>query len=193
MRVDHLWLKRMMKLGLILMMGVSMSACSGSTKWKEEVQLGDGHVIVVERETIREGGGDEWAFNRSGSKPKEYRIRFTNPDGSGAMIEWRSNKISPATWPEVPLAFDMVSGQPIVFSLVAISIGCRVYSKYVYQNSSWVEEPLSEQFEQRTTNLLIFDDKDMRQFVNLETKRVKNADSHTKGYRQVGPTRKVCG
>jgi hypothetical protein len=37
-----------------------MSVCSsGSEKWKEEVQLSDGRIIVVERETIRERGGDE--------------------------------------------------------------------------------------------------------------------------------------
>lgn len=76
-------------IGLILTLGVSVSACGGSESWKEQVQLSDGRVIVVDRELIREAGGDEWVANRSGSKPKEYRIRFVDPDGSGKMIEWR--------------------------------------------------------------------------------------------------------
>ena len=187
-------LKTFGTIGLILTLGVSMNACgSGSNNWKEEVQLSDGRVIVVERETIREAGGDEWASNRSGSKPKEYRIRFAYPEASGKTIEWRSKKMSPQTWPEVPLVFDITLGKPTIFSLVAISIGCKVFSKYVYQNGAWIEEPLTEQFAQGTTNLLIFDDKDMHPFINLETKRKKNADSHTQGFRQAGPARKVCG
>lgn len=194
MRKRHEMLRRMTKLGFLLMMGVSLSACgSGSEKWKEEVQLSDGRIIVVERETIREGGGDEWAFNRSGSKPKEYRIRFANPDGSGSMIEWRSIKTDDRRWPEIPLVFDVVAGQPIVFSLVGVSAGCEVFSKYVYHKSAWVEDFLPQKFEQRETNLLIFDDRSMQQLISLEAKRQKNADSHTQGFRQVGPNLKICG
>ncbi|NVN90381.1 MAG: hypothetical protein HXX11_07220 [Desulfuromonadales bacterium] len=101
----------------------------GTEKWKEEVPLSNGRVIVVERETLREGGGGEWASNRSGTKPKEYRIRFAHPDGSGKMIEWRSTKKSPRTYPEFPLILDLESGQPIVFAIVAISAHrCEVYS-----------------------------------------------------------------
>ncbi len=47
MRTHPGMLKRITKLGLILMMGVSMSACSKS--WKEEVRLHDGKKIIVER------------------------------------------------------------------------------------------------------------------------------------------------
>ena len=36
--------------------------------------LNHGRIIVVERETQFEGGGGEWAHNRSLSKPKERRI-----------------------------------------------------------------------------------------------------------------------
>lgn len=185
-------LKAFSTIGLILTLGVSMSACGGSENWKEEVQLSDGRIIVVDRELIREAGGDEWASNRSGSKPKEYRIRFADPDGSGKMIEWRSTKMDIQTWPEIPLVFDIASGKPIVFSLAAVSICCEVYSKYVYQNGAWVEEPLPEQFEQRTTNLLFGSHKGMSIFVNLEEKRSRNGGV---GYRnalmQVGPNRTV--
>lgn len=40
-------MRRITKLGLLLMMGVSMSACSKD--WKEEVLLHDGKKIIVER------------------------------------------------------------------------------------------------------------------------------------------------
>lgn len=195
MSIRHSVLKVIGTISLILILGVSMSACgNGSQKWKEEVQLSDGRIIVLEREILNERGGDEWASNRSGTKPKEYRIRLAPPEGSGQMIEWRSTKESPGTWPEIPLVFDMESGQPTIFSLVAISNGCEIYSKYVYRSGSWIEEPLSEQFERRTTSLFFGDGKDMPPFVNLEEKRKRNSgDGYRQALKQVGPTRKVCG
>lgn len=190
-------LKAFSTIGLIMTMGVSLSACGSSEKWKEEVQLSDGRVIVVEREMIGEAGGDEWALNRSGSKPKEYRIQFADSDDSGKKIEWRSTKLSPQTWPEVALILDVESGQPIVFSLAAISANCEIYSKYLYRNGAWVEETLAEKFEQHATNLFLRIGTDMPKFVNLDLKRKINSGAEGRGYRraltQVGPNRKVCG
>jgi Ca2+-binding RTX toxin-like protein len=46
-------------IGLALVLGVSLVGCgAGSEKWKEEVQLSDGKVIVIERELVLEAGGD---------------------------------------------------------------------------------------------------------------------------------------
>lgn len=182
----------------IIVVGVSMSACGpGSERWQEEVKLSDGRTIVAEGEMLSERGGGEWASNPSGTKPKEYRIRFAEPAGSGQMVEWRTTKVSPGTWPEIPLILDVEAAQPIVFSSVAISNGCEIYSKYRYRNGAWAEEALPEQFEQRTTNLLLKIGADMPKFVNLETKRKINMGIEGRGYRraltQVGPTRKVCG
>ena len=185
-------LKRVVKLGMILMMGVSMSACSGDQRWKEEVQLSDGRVIVVERELLTEFGGDEWALNRSGSKPKEYRIRFEYPEKSGKMIEWRSTKIDVQTWPELPMVLDIESGLPVVFSDVGNSAGCHMYAKYIYQNGTWVEEPLPPQFEKRATNLLIFESRNKQRFFDLETKRKNNADVTLQIFKQVGPKHPYC-
>lgn len=47
MKTNQLWLKRMMKLGLLLMMGVGMNTNAGlfgfgGTNWKEDVLLHDG-------------------------------------------------------------------------------------------------------------------------------------------------------
>lgn len=180
------------KLGFILMMGGSMSACSGEQKWKEEVQLSDDRIIVVEREMLTEMGGDEWALNRSGSKPKEERIRFEYPAGSGKMIEWKSTKKSPQTWPEMPLVLDVESGQPVVLSSVFILGGCQVYSKYIYRDGTWFEEPLPPQFEKRATNLLIFESRNKQRFFDLEAKRKNNSDVTLQIFKQIGPKHPYC-
>ncbi|HLP98364.1 MAG TPA: hypothetical protein VK149_07955 [Sideroxyarcus sp.] len=197
----HATLKCIAKLGLILMMVASMSAdagwfglFSGSEKWKEEVQLSDGRVIVVEREQLNESGGDEWALNRGGGKPKEYRIRFASQNETGKMIEWRSVKVDSFRWPEVPLVLDFIAGQPTIFTLVAEqgTNCCEVYSKYVYHHGSWREEPLPEQFDPHTNNLFYGNRKNMPSFLDLTEKAKRQSDS---GYRRalkaVGPSRKV--
>jgi hypothetical protein len=184
-------LQQIAKLGLILMMGISMSACSGDQKWKEEVQLSDGRVIIVERELLTESGGDEWAINRSGSKPKEYRVRFEYPIGSGEIIEWRSIKLID-TWPEHPLILDVEDNKPIVFSKSYNAVGCRIYLKYVYQEGKWIEEALPPVFEKRATNLLIFNFDNQSSLITLDIKRKKNLDAKAQDYKQVGPKHPYC-
>jgi hypothetical protein len=194
MKTHQAFLKRITQLGLLLMMGLSMSGCSSDMSWKEEVQLSDGRLIVVDRELLYESGGGELASNHSGSKPKAYLIRFEYPKGSGKMIEWRTTKKSPKTWPEIPLVFDMESQQPVVFAILGISPACEVYSKYVYRNGTWIDEPFPEQFSARTTNLFFGNGKDMPSLVNLEEKNKRNSGvGYRKALKQVGPSSKVCG
>lgn len=183
----------------ILIMGQSMDAFGflgfgGTEKWKEEVQLSDGRIIVVERETLRERGGGEIVSNRSGTKAKEHRICFVHPDGgSGQKIEWRSIK-SYRTWPEFPLLLDLESGRFVVYTSVGIKTACVVYSKYIFKNGMWIEEVLPETFERRVTNLFIRNGVDMPKFVDLETKRKGNADiGYSRSLKQVGPTHQACG
>jgi hypothetical protein len=180
------------KFGFLLILCANLSACSGHPRWQEEVQLSDGRVIVVEREILTGLGGDEWALNRSGSKPKEYRIRFEHPSGMGKTIEWRSTKISPQTWPEIPLILDVEAGQHIVYSSVFILGGCQTYSKYIYQGGAWVEEKLPPQFEMRATNLLIFSSRNRQSFFDLEAKRKNNSEVTLQDYKQVGPKHPYC-
>ena len=188
------WLKVFKRFGLVLILGASMTACgAGSIKWKEEVQLSDGKIIVVERETIYERGGDEWASNRGGSKAKEERIRFTDPNDSKKLIEWRSIKKDRQTYPEIPIVFDTKSFQPNIFTALATSTTCVVYSKYVYQKGVWVEEKLPEQFEQHATNLLFASQENLPKLLNLvEKNRRNNEIGHSKVFKQAGPNLKVC-
>ena len=163
-------------------------------KWKEEVAFQDGRIVIVEREMLTEAGGGEWAHNRSGRKPKEYRLRFNFSDSTSGVIVWASKKNSPGGWPEVPLVLDFESGNPIIFSLVAISIGCEAYSKYIYQEGRWIESPLPESFQQRPPNLLFGNKKDMPSLVTLDEKfRRNNSTVYRRSLRQIGPGRQVCG
>jgi hypothetical protein len=179
----------------LLAAGASVNACgAASERWSERVQLSDGRVIVVERETLNEPGGDEWAFNRAGVKPREYRIRFVWPEGTGQMIEWKSIKKSPQTWPESPLIFDIEAGHPVVYTIVHVDPACEIYLKYRYEDSAWKEQRLPDRFEQRATKLLIRDGIDMPKFVTLQEKRTSNAEAgYRETLRQVGPDRQVCG
>ncbi|MEO6145616.1 MAG: hypothetical protein ABIT70_00915 [Sulfuriferula sp.] len=71
---------------LILVLGVSMNACSGSKIWQEEVLLHDGGTIVVDR-SVEYGGRHE-----IGQSPpfKEQTLTFTLPNtkepGSGLAL-----------------------------------------------------------------------------------------------------------
>jgi hypothetical protein len=194
----EIW-KKLPQLGLILMMGMSLSANAGwfglgDLSWKEEVRLNNGKIIVIERDQINESGGDEWALNRSGGKPKEYRIRFASPSGTRKMTEWRSTKKDDGMWPEVPLFFDFISEQPTIFSLVAIpnSNCCEVYSKYIYRNGAWVEEPLPEKFSPHASNLFFGTQKNMPSFLSLAEKAKRSSDSgYRQALKQIGPARMV--
>mgnify|MGYP000846839416 CR=1 FL=1 len=176
----------------LLLVAMGLNACSRSS-WKEEVQLSDGRVIVVERQTYYESGGGEWAHNRTLSKPKEERILFSNPNGSGQVIEWRSTKLSPAGWPENPLILDIEASVPIVFSIGVTSTGCSQYFKYRYINGMWAEEVLPFRFESRKTNLYLRDGGDISK-VTLEEKHNRNDSvDYPKWAKQVGPSLHVCG
>ncbi|MEN6374580.1 MAG: hypothetical protein ABFD75_07355 [Smithella sp.] len=176
----------------------SITACGflgfGSTeKWKEEVRLSDGRVIVVYREIINEMGGGEWASNPSGLKPKADYIRFNNPDLAGKSIEWRTLKTID-TWPEIPLILDMEAGQPVMYTIVGVRTACEAYNKYVYRNGVWIEEKLPETFEPRTRNLFVRGSDDIPKLVSLEMKRKIDENGQSRRpVRQVGPKREICG
>lgn len=152
MKVTHLWLKQMTKLGFLLMMGVSMSADAGlfgfgGTSWKEEVLLHDGSKIIVKRSQSR-GGSHE-----IGQPPpvKEHTIFFTLPN-SGKSITWTSEygeDVGRANFDL--LAVHVLNGTPYI---VASPNLCLSYNKwgrpnppyvfFKYDGKAWQRIPLSE-------------------------------------------------
>jgi hypothetical protein len=163
----------------------------GSTeKWKEEVKLSDGRIIVVERKIEKERVASERSLTGS-LKPKEDYIWF-DINGSGKPIEWHTIKKSPRTYPEIPLILDLENRQPVIYTLVGVSPGCEAYNKYVFKNGTWVEEALPEKFELHTSNLLV-KGRDIPKFVNLEIKQKHSEDPRTRReVKQVGPKREIC-
>jgi hypothetical protein len=148
---DHaeIW-KQVARLGLLLAIAATMSACAGflgGTSWKEEVLLHDGQKIVVER-SVERGGRHE-----IGQKPpfKWQRIQFTMP-GTGEQIEWVDNfseDIGTASF--LPMLLDIQQGNAY---LVANTMGCLSYNKwgrpnppyviFKYENQAWTRVTLQE-------------------------------------------------
>jgi hypothetical protein len=145
MRTNNGTMKQFAKLGLLLMMGVSMSACSKS--WKEEVLLHDGSKLIVERSQTR-GGRHEVGQS---SPVKEHKISFTLP-GTNEAITWETTIGMDSSDSSLkPLALDVVKGIPY---LVTIPLICHNYNKwgrpnppYVflkYDGTAWQRIPLEE-------------------------------------------------
>jgi len=82
MRTIQLWLKRVAKLGLLLTIGVSMSACSKD--WKEEVLLHDGSKIIVDR-VQNQGNRPTWESRERAIL--DETITFVLP-GTSQKIVW---------------------------------------------------------------------------------------------------------
>lgn len=178
-----------------------MSGCTGTSdlEWREEVRLSDGRIVIVEREAALAGGvSRNLVPDQFLGKIDEYRIRFASPT-EGKAIEWRSTKRDYLTYPETPLVFELdSSGQPVIFTIVgpvvATAPPCATYSKYVYQNGTWVEESLPEQFRPMATNLVFVHKKEIPRLLTLIEKKKRNpADEYAPAFRQVGPTPKACG
>lgn len=153
MRTNQPWPKQIMKLGLLLMMGVIMNADAGlfnHTKgWKEEVQLHDGKVFVVERH-----------FNLGGYRTLDAReralldetISFALPD-SIKKILWKTEFKNDVPEPNSlsALLLDVVGGVPYLATSPA---GCISYNKwgrpnppyvlFKYVNDEWRHIPLAE-------------------------------------------------
>jgi hypothetical protein len=82
------WLKHIVKLGLLLMMGAGMNANSSTMRWKEEVVLHNGEKLIVSR-TQRD---DPLGFREIGQPALrvEEAISFTIPRTNKNVI-WKSD------------------------------------------------------------------------------------------------------
>lgn len=131
MKTKQPWLQRITKLGLYLMMGVTMNACSATETWKEEVLLHDGSKIIVERSQLFAGR------HEFGQSPpiKEHSVSFTLPE-SKQPITWRSEFSEDIGHSNFDLlALDVVNGRAYV---VAFPTGCLAYNKWGRPNPPYV-------------------------------------------------------
>jgi hypothetical protein len=124
-------MKRIVKLGLILMMGVSMSACSSSVTWKEEVQLHDGSKIIVNRSQSY-GGRHEIG---QGGSISEQEITFTLPNTNKTLTfkSEFSEDIGGINF--ILLALHILNGTPY---MVVEPRGCLAYNKWGMPNPPYV-------------------------------------------------------
>lgn len=119
----------------------------GGTSWKEEAQLHDGSMLVVQR-SVERGGRHE-----IGQKPpyKEQSLSFNWPS-VGRTVTWNdhySEDIQTANF--LPLLVDIYKGSPYI---VASTMGCLSYNKwgrpnppyvvFKYDGSDWKRIPLPE-------------------------------------------------
>ena len=136
MKTNHLWLKRITKLGLLLMMGMSMSADAGlfglgGTNWKEEVLLHDGSKIIVKRSQSY-GGRHEVG---QGAPVKEHSITFDMPN-SGKTLTFKSEYSEDVGRANFNLlALHILNGTPY---LVVEPNLCLSYNKWGRPNPPYV-------------------------------------------------------
>ncbi len=148
MIIHHPLLKLITHFAVILMMGMSMSACSGSMSRKEEVKLHDGQIIVSERH-YNLGG---YAYLDSHERtPLDETVAFRLPNGKD--IVWKNDfrDSVPEQNSLNHFSFDIVNGVPYLATYPA---GCIAYNKwgrpnppqilFKYENDQWKRINLAE-------------------------------------------------
>lgn len=149
MKLPHMTFQRMTRLGLILMMGVSVNACSSTMNWKEEVKLHDGQVLVSER-NYNLGG---YAYLDSSERtPLNETVSFSLP-GTNKKIIWKNDFSDSVPEPNSlnHFRFDIVNGVPYLATYPA---GCIAYNKwgrpnppqilFKYEGDQWQRITLAE-------------------------------------------------
>ena len=109
----HSLLRAFSTIGLILTLGVSMSACSATMSWKEEVLLHDGSKVIAER--FYNLGGYPTIDSRE-RKSLDETVTFTLP-GSNKKVTWKTDfrdSVSEANSLNL-LVLDIVNGEPVSF------------------------------------------------------------------------------
>ncbi|MDR3391637.1 MAG: hypothetical protein P4L77_07875 [Sulfuriferula sp.] len=146
------WLRIFQIVGLVLALGVNMSAeaglFGGSKSWKEEVLLHDGQKIIIERYFNLALPN----FENRERKELDETITFT-PPGWNKKISWNTEFRDdvPTLNSLGPLLLDIVGGIPYIATSPA---GCISYNKwqrpnppyifFKYDNGEWKRIPLEE-------------------------------------------------
>jgi len=148
----HSLLKIFSTIGLMLTLGISMSADAGffgfgGTSWKEEVLLHDGSKIIVERSFSR-GGRHEIT---QGAPIKEQDINFTLP-GTTQSITWKSEYGEDIGRSNFNLlALHILNGTPYIVASPNLCISYNKWGRpnppyvfFKYDGKAWQRIPLAE-------------------------------------------------
>ncbi len=152
-RANQLWLKQITKLGLFLMMGVSMNADAGlfghTMSWKEEVLLHDGSKIIAERH-YNLGGYP--AIESQERAALDVTVTFNLP-GTNKKTIWKTDYDQAKPEPNSLnlIRLDVVKGVPYIATYPA---GCIAYNKwgrpnppqilFKYENNQWKRITVAE-------------------------------------------------
>lgn len=152
MDLNSRWMSKIIKLWLLLLGGVSMSACAGlfgfgGESWKEEVLMHDGSTIIVTRHQKYE------SRHALGQEPpvSEEKISFTIP-GEEKSITWEAKYSERAGRAELNLlALYVVRNEAYI---VSRTTSCIEYAKwgrpnppyvlFKYTNADWKVIPMVE-------------------------------------------------
>lgn len=158
---------------LILMVLGLLAGCSPKiSTWQEEVQLQSGELLTVKRtisfkeyQPLGGGGG--------GSNTPVSTLEVLSPRGPDTPKPWDYP-------PLLPMVFDRDPATKEWF-IVATFYMCQAwydlgrpklpYAEFRYRNGQWVQQPLSEKFIGRATNMLIPSQADVDRDHSLESKR----------------------
>jgi hypothetical protein len=148
MRTNNGTMKQLAKLGLLLMMGVSMVGCSNKMEWKEEVKLHDGQVIVAERFYNLGGYPGLESHNRMAL---DETVTFKLPNNISIVWKTDFRHSTPEPSSLNHFRFDIVNGVPYLATYPA---GCISYNKwsrpnppqilFKYENDQWKRITLAE-------------------------------------------------
>jgi hypothetical protein len=129
----EIW-KKLPQLGLILMMGMSLSACEKSMfTWKEEILLHDGTKLIAERSDIFDSSMNHEIGQ--GASLAEHKTVFKIP-GSNQTVIWKSDNrsLSDPDYLDL-LTLDILDGVPYV----ATTTGrCHTYNKWQRPNPPYI-------------------------------------------------------
>lgn len=133
MRTAHTTLKKIAKLGLFLLLGSAISACSSTMRWTEEVKLHDGRILIVER--MYNLGGYRGLESHERTELDET-ITFSVPD-SNKQITWKTDFRDSQPEPNSLnlLQIEVVKGVPYIATYPA---GCIAYNKWQRPNPPYV-------------------------------------------------------
>ncbi|SFU83328.1 hypothetical protein SAMN05216552_101132 [Pseudoduganella namucuonensis] len=161
----------------LLASAVLASGCSRTERWQEEVRLGSGQVILVDRV----------------SGERDASLRFSLPGVPRKVYEWHALHDGGIWRHENPLVLDVENGVPVIYTVVVTSPGCRLFTRYSNRNGAWVEEVLPDKFKGKAMNLFVRGGLDVGDTVTLDQKRRESTViSYSRSLKYLGPSDKAC-